>query len=128
MPATAEEEALVLVPYLVGRAATPEAIMLYARARTELLLPLTAEEQRLWSRCLKHRILLPLVDAALAFRKESGIRRRLFVLLAILESLPAYADCFLPKRRSAFYLLYLLWKGGLSLLKAALGFPLLWIR
>ena len=62
------------------------------------------------------------IDAGLAvLNPDSELRRRLFIMFAILESMPDYYDYFLPKRRSFWYAFYVFFSGLRAALKATVG-------
>jgi hypothetical protein len=55
---------------------------------------------------LRHPWAIGWLDAAAAFRgRDSQLRRRLYLLFAILEATPEYSPGFLSKRRGLWYLI-----------------------
>ena len=90
--------------YLVNQPAIPEAIQLYTAALTHHAIDLTNRQKKIWQFCLRNTWALPPVDAALAFdEKYSPVRKKIYIMLAILETQPAYNDHFLPRKRAAFF-------------------------
>lgn len=67
-----------------------------------------------------------LVEAGLVFvRPESALRQRLYIMLAILESMPEYHKDFLPKEASYLYLINVVWYGLRGFVKAIMGIILI---
>jgi hypothetical protein len=55
---------------------------------------------------LKHPFLLPYLDAHDAFfRPNSELRQRLYLMFSILEASPDFADSFLPRKHSTWYII-----------------------
>lgn len=124
-PAT---EAHIICRYLLGRPATAKVVELYQLALLKHPLSLNTKETALWQKCMRHPILLSLTDAALAVKDpQSGIRKRIFTCLAILETQPEYARLFLPAPRGKTYLITLFFTGLWALIKRWTGTALLWI-
>jgi len=128
-PATWEKEADCLARYLVGRpAGTPEK-QAYAEAMGKIDIVLTPQEAALWPKMLRSKFWLAGVDGGLALlQPTSPLRRKIFVMLAILEASPAYTAYFLSRDFSPFYLLKVGWAAvrggargliGILLVKAA---------
>jgi len=123
----AREEGRLLARYLLGREDVPaEAVERYEAACAALFgAPDAAGEatSRFVARCPWS---LPFVDAAAGLLDpHSLLRKKLFLMLAILETIPELAPCFTPRSSSRF--LVLLKLGSWALLggfKALLGIPL----
>jgi len=89
--------------YLVGRPAGERERIIYSQAMDRLSLRMTEAEARLWSSMLRSRRRMARVDAGLALlRPTSVLRRKLLLMLAILETSPEFADSFLPGRCPPF--------------------------
>src|SRR5581483_4402613 len=100
-----EQEATFLALYLTQKAPTPQVVALYQQARQTIPVDFTPKQQKLWNFCTKNNWALKFVDAALALGDNyHPVRKRIFIMLAILETQPAYNDCFLPQKRSKLYL------------------------
>lgn len=85
--------------HVVGKAAGERERALYARAMEVLDPRLTEAEEALWSSMLRSRRRMAWADAGLALlRPSSVLRRKLLVMVAILEASPGFADQFLPSR------------------------------
>jgi len=101
-----------IAKYLLDATPSTTTRELYRRATVEYCRPLDSYEVRIWNIVMAHPVLLPYVDAGLGLQnKLGGIRERIYVALAILETETALADKFIytPKPlwifRSAFYVL-----------------------
>ncbi len=122
------EEGLVLARYLLrGREAAPEAVERYAAACGKLFGgPAAPEDLALLELVRRRPWALPLLDAAAALvRPHSLLRKKLFLMLAILETMPAHAETFAPRPgpRWRVILRLAVW-GALGGLKATLGLVL----
>jgi len=107
--------------YLIKRDATPLAIEQYARAINTARVT-DATDQKLLKFVERHVWSIGLVDAGLVFIKPaSEVRRRLYVLSALLEASPEYHADFLATKRSPLYLLVIVYYGIRSALKAIVG-------
>jgi len=121
------KEAYILSSYLTNRQPTPEVLMLYDQALRKLPVDSNSKEIKLWEFCIKHTWALKFVDAALGFTDPyHPVRKRIFIMLAILETQPAYNDCFLPQKRSFLYIFYVLFYMVNAVVKTVIGKVLLW--
>jgi hypothetical protein len=117
-----DEETKILTQYLVGKKCTSEASIHYAEAVHKLNASFTTREQKTWDAMLSNRLYLKLVDSGLAISSpQSPLRKRIFIMLAILEASPDYTAYYLPQERSLFYLIPLGFRAGLSAIYLILG-------
>jgi hypothetical protein len=101
---TLAEECSKLTRYLIGEEPVAQVYFLFEKAHQHISFEFAEKEEKLWSRCMRNFFLLYCVDAALAAGKTASvIRKKIFVLLAILESVPEYHHHFLPAKRSPLY-------------------------
>ena len=115
-----ETEARIFTRYLVRRGASAQAVRLYKTAVSGSK-PDKADE-KLLNFMRTHPSSIGFIDAGLVFHDPSSeARRRLYVMLAILEASPENHDLFLPKKRSSFYLFIIFFSGGRAILRAACG-------
>jgi hypothetical protein len=92
-------EADQIALYIVGRHAGEREKAIFARAMKTLNTNLTDAEAALWASMVRSKRIMGWADAGLALlRPSSVLRRRLLVMLAILEASPGFADQFLPRR------------------------------
>jgi hypothetical protein len=115
-----EEEARIFTHYLIGKQADSQAIELYkvAVGSSEL----SIADQKLLHFMLSHPKSIGLIDAGLVFHNSaSEARRRLYIMLAILEANADYYDSFLSKDRNPFYVVVIAYSCARAVIKAALG-------
>jgi hypothetical protein len=117
-----------MVNYLINRKPSAALCTAYHCALEKIRIDFSSTEKKLWIACQQRRWILPYVDAYLAFRHSSHpIRRKLFVMLALLETQPDYHEFFLPDSHSYIQLPIVLFKSLWSILKIGLGKLVLWI-
>jgi len=102
-------EADFMTRYLLGVRCSQELKIRYAQAIEQLKIELDLEERRLWRIVNRYPFLLRIVDGGLALLKpHGGIRRKIYMMLAILEASPEHAGRFLPKTYTRLYVLGLI--------------------
>lgn len=116
----------LLVLYLTDREPTIELMERYRNA-TELKLRDPGVDEAEWHCAQRNPRLLPYLDAAAALvRPQSTLRQRIYLMAALLETLPVFSDEFLPRQRKPLDLLAsVIWNATTSTVKAAIGLPLL---
>src|SRR6266567_3076942 len=98
-----EKEARMFTRYLIHRDANSQAIQLYKVAMSNSKPDTT--DKKLLNFMVLHPGSIGFIDAGLVFHNASSeARRRLYVMLAILEASAEYYDLFLPRKRSPFYI------------------------
>ena len=119
-------EASILAEYLLGKASTEQETLLYNNAMEELHIFLTEEEQKIWDYMMNNHWSIPTIDGALALTEPNGtIRRKIFIMLAILEASPADNERFLPRRFNPLYIFKILFSGIRAVIRAIIGLILL---
>lgn len=99
--ATYELEARLFTRHITGNEATQQTVARYVK----LITPIAQSDnnpadQKLLTWVVARPWSLPFLDSYAAFFKpQSELRHRLYVLFAILESSPEFADSFLPQKR-----------------------------
>lgn len=125
-------EACLFACYLIGRRPPRELQGRYARAIRRLApRPTGPADAVVLAFARQHPWSLPLLDAALALvRGDALLRRRIFVMAAVMEASPRYAVRFLPEDQGLVRLVARLAGWGLMAgIRAALGLPLLkWVE
>jgi hypothetical protein len=122
-----EQEAILLTKYLAKKSPLPEVIKLYEKALQAIPFQFSEKDERIWNFCMHHSWSLGLIDAGLAFGQTyHPVRKRIYIMLAILETQPAYSDCFLPKERSVMYNFYIFFCLVKAAFKMVVGKILLW--
>ncbi|HSX04856.1 MAG TPA: hypothetical protein VLF69_00060 [Candidatus Saccharimonadales bacterium] len=113
-------QAQVFTRYLVGADLAADVQKLYSDAMQKARLD--AVDTRLLDFMLQHPWSIGMIDGGLVFyRPHSEVRRRLYVLLAILESNPEYTEALLPKKRSLWYMLAVGAAGVRAVVNAVVG-------
>ena len=108
---TPQQEAEWIGRYLLGESPDEAEKELYVRALATLQLSLDPDEDTLWRLALRSRLLTSLIDAGLALtRPASPIRKKIYLMLAILEASPRHGQYFLPRAFGRAY-------GGIIFLK-----------
>ena len=104
MTATFEGEAQILSRYLIGKDCSAAVAADFALAIDKLNINLTEAETNAYRKMLASGFVMRSVDSALALTKSpSLIRKRIFVMLALLECTTENTSYFLPQPRSIFY-------------------------
>jgi hypothetical protein len=117
---TLEEQARIFTRYLIRRDVTSQAIQLYKSAVSDS--KLNEVDKKLLSFMTAHPRSIGFIDAGLVFHNASSeARRRLYVMLAILEASIDNHDLFLPKNRSPLYVLVVFYSGTRAMIKTAVG-------
>ena len=77
----------------------------YADSMQKLDIRFSKYEQALWNNMLRSKWRMACIDAGLALKQpNNNVRRKLFTMLAILETSPNYTSYFLSQNFSIFYL------------------------
>jgi hypothetical protein len=118
-----KQEAITFGKYLLsGETPDEKSIALYEAAHQYKKIDVSTAEKKLFEFALKNRWAIGAIDGALAFKNpEHVIRKKLLVMSAVLECRPQYAELFIPKKRSFFYLFVFGWIGFRAICKAAFG-------
>lgn len=115
------QQAQIFTHYLIRKKAHPAVLKLYARSFKNTT-TLSKHDLRLLAIMQKYPLSIGFIDAGLAISNpHSEARRRIYVMLAILEASPLYHNEFLPKKRSRLYALYIFYVGAISLARGLLG-------
>lgn len=92
--------------YILHQQPNEQCLALYKQAMEKLEIQLDEEDEKIFHFMLQHPWLMGMIDAGLAITEpHSQVRRKIFVLLAIFETQPQYADLFLPQKRGRLYVL-----------------------
>jgi hypothetical protein len=118
-----KEDAEILTRYLVGDAPSEAITNLYISAISKLhILPSSPRDEKLLAFALAHPSYISFIDAAHAlFYPRSVLRKKLYILFAILETQPQYAHLFLPEKRARGGFFYAGLVAERALLKALIG-------
>ena len=117
-----EKEVTVFCNYLVKKAPTALVTELYSKAIATLPNTISEKEKKIIAFALKNSWSIALLDSGAALlAPQSELRRRLFILFAILESTPDHCERFMTTNRGPFYLFTILFVGTRSILRALAG-------
>ncbi len=123
-------EADALSRYLVGAPVSDEVKEQYWRALEHHGADYNDRERRVWRYMVSGQMTMRCVDAGLALTAPtSTLRKRIFIMLAILETEPSYADHFLPQDRPVLYIVPMVLAGMRAVACAVVGlFLVKWWR
>lgn len=121
-----EREAKIFGRYLIGEEVNEAVIGLYRDAHHANPFELAEKETRLLKLIYIHPGLTGMVDGGLALQnKDSAIRRKIFFMLAILETFPEYSRHYLfpePATPNSFLVFFL--SGVRGVLRMVFGYLL----
>ena len=121
-----EKEAELFSKYLLNQFPNQTVKVLYVKAMQLSDSSTGIQDKKLVQFVTENNWSIGLIDSGLAIiRPDAEVRRRLYILFALLESMPDYWDHFLPKKRSPFYLIVIVFHGTAAILKATLGIALI---
>jgi hypothetical protein len=127
-PGPSLEEAALFSRYILGRETTAEIKERYARACRKLFgKQPRPQDSAVVEFAVRHPWSLPFLDAAAGLvAPESLLRKKLFVVLAIVEATTEHSDFFSPKPHAPAGVIVRLFLWGVSsVLKLSVGLPLL---
>jgi len=117
-----KDEATIFGNYLLNRIPNTAVRSLYENIIQSSGIPISGNEEKLFRFALKNAWSIGLIDSALALlNPHHELRRRLYLMYALLEATPEYADHFLPKQRNPFYLFVILFSGCRAIVKTIIG-------
>ena len=87
---------------------------------------LGGKELKTWKKMLKSRCFMSIIDGGLAFvNPGSNIRKRIFIMLSILETSTNHTEKFFAVKRNFFYLFSIGFSLTVAAFKAFIGIILL---
>ena len=96
---TYHQEAEVITLYLIHKLPIEKEKQLYSEAIQKLNIQFNDAEKKIWNFMIAKTWSIGYIDAALAVKNPEGnIRKRIFTMLAILETSARNCDLFLPKK------------------------------
>ncbi len=112
--------------YILGKEIDAETIDFYANSFKVSPIEGTEKEERLVSACNMSPWKIAFYDAALSLKDpEHLLKRKLLLMFAILETRTEYADSFLGREFSKFYLIKIGLVGARGVFRAVVGFIIL---
>ena len=115
-------EAQVFGQYLIGQSINDATSERYNIAIAKLDYQAEEWEKEIVAKAVRKPNLIPYYDAAMALRHRNALlRKKIFVMLAILETRPEYAELFLSKEYPKSYFLNVIGIGVRSVYRAIIG-------
>jgi hypothetical protein len=112
--------------YLISACPNDRVKARYEDAIRMLNVELDAVDRRLWKIVTSCPFTFRIIDGGLAIvRPTSSIRRKVYIMLALLETSPEYCEYFLPKGFGSLYAVNIVWTGARALLVGLLGYVVL---
>ena len=116
------DEARVISHYLIGAEPSEQSIALYVNAIRAESSPPSHSDRKLIAVAHKRPGFLGLLDAGLALlRPQALLRRRIYLMFAILEATPEHHQRFLPVNRPRRYVIALIARALAGIGKAIVG-------
>lgn len=120
-PDEVTHQAVIFTKYLIGKQPDSQSINLYSQALARGATPSTYD-LKILSFIQKYPFWVGCVDGGLALiSPHSEVRRRIYIMFAILESQPLFWRDFLPIKRSGWYLFFILFAGLRAVFRAIIG-------
>ena len=121
-----QHEAKLFAQYLGVKVDDKVLLTKYSDAIEKLKFSLNEKEENILWYLLKMPFLLPFVDGAWAFLKpENGIRKRILIMNALIETQPQYVQFFLNQKDVPFPIIKLIFRGLMAVLRGIIGVLLL---
>ena len=118
-------EAKAFGKYLLGVDVNTRAVSLYLTAHEQVQFESDARDRRLINFMLRYPALIGVIDAGLAIRRnKSCVRKKLYYMLAILESMPEYARYFLYEGSRFMNVFRFFFSGVRSVMRMVAGYVL----
>lgn len=115
-------EANVLSHYLISENCPDDTVIRFADALLLQSEPLSEKQIEWYSRAIKYPFLMPILDGGLALvNRSSPVRKRIFIMLCLLECDPRFVNRFLPLNRSWWYLIVAGWNAAWAVVGAIVG-------
>jgi hypothetical protein len=120
-----EMEARIFTKYLIAEDANEKVLFLYRDLHNKVHFEFDEKESKMYFFLLKHPAFLGIIDGGLALHdKNSIIRKKLFYLLAILETIPEYSNHYMIHEASLKDFLFFLLFGIRGVYRMILGYIL----
>jgi hypothetical protein len=119
------KQAAIFSQYIIGESADDSITFLFAKDIQTKKVTLDKKDAAVLQMILRHPWTVGMVDAGLALlRPHSEVRRRIYVMFALLEASPKYWQYFLPVERSGWYIFRIALTGVGSILTSIGGIVL----
>lgn len=122
MNRTMQREAKLFAQYLGAKVDDEALLQKYTNAIEKLKLSLSEKEESVLRYLIKMPILLPFADGAWAFlNPKNGIRKRMLVMSALIETEPQYVQYFLNQQDVSFPIFRFIFRGSVAVLRGVIG-------
>jgi hypothetical protein len=117
-----QREAKLFAQYLGAKVDDDALLIKYSDAIEKLKLSLSEKEENVLRYLLQMPFLISFADGAWAFlNPKNGIRKRILVMSALLETEPQYVQYFLNQQDVSFPIFKLIFRGSVAVLKGMIG-------
>lgn len=117
-----QREAKLFAQYLGAKVDDETLLQKYSNAIEKLKLSLSEKEESVLRYLLKMPILLPFADGAWVFlNPKNGIRKRMLVMSALIETEPQYVSYFLNQQDVSFPIFRFIFRGSVAVLRGVIG-------
>ncbi|MCP9748229.1 hypothetical protein EGI24_16120 [Lacihabitans sp. CS3-21] len=115
-------EAKIFAQYLDAKVDDEALLIKYTKAIEKLKLSLSEKEASVLRYLIKMPFLLPFADGAWAFlNPKNGIRKRIMVMSAFIETEPQFVQLFLNEKDVSFSVFKMLFRGSVAVLRGIIG-------
>lgn len=119
---TPEQEADFFGKYIIKKSPNEYVKQQYVKALQNSASQIQISDKKIAEFLYRNQWSLGCIDSGLALlTPHSEIRKRIYIIFALLESSPEYVDYFLPKKRNLFYLFILFFVGVRAIVKSLIG-------
>jgi hypothetical protein len=117
-----EKEARIFTRYLLNQEPSAELVERYATACKKLRITADIEQVKILDKAIQSPSLIPFLDAAFSFGKQNHLlRRKILVMLAILETSPEFYNDFRTRKHSFVKWIGILFRGSWAIIKMMTG-------
>lgn len=120
-----QDEAKLFAKYLINVSPGDDIVQRYVHAIQVNPLEVSSSDEKVLGFIHNNPWSIGLINSALALVKPlSEVRRRMYLMFAILEAAPEYTSYFLPVKRKPAYLFVVFFAGFRAVLKSIFGIVL----
>ena len=117
-----EKEAKIIGRYLLGKEINNQPIALYKTAIEKHNFQPGPKDHGLESFAFRYPVFFGFIDGGMALvNKQSLLRKKIFLMLAILETIPEHSDMYLSKERSFVEFIKMILAGVRGLVRGVFG-------
>ena len=118
-----KREAEIISLYLIGESPSEKEVGLYEEALMKKGITLNSKEEKLWQLLIRFPFLIGFIDGGLYFiDPTSNIRKKMYIMLAILEASTLHTKYFLSRDFSIFYLIKIMFSSIRGIYRGILGY------